>query len=279
MEGPFINLKKRGAHPEHLVRGETIQSFSELINVYGSLDNVSIITLAPELDKGSVIKGLVAIGITVSMGHSVATLDEGYTGLSNGANFITHLFNAMLPFHHRDPGLVGLLASDSMSLSPSSDNVNIYYGIIADGIHTHDAALKIAYRTHPNGLVCVTDAISALGLESGKKHKLGHQFVEIHGSKVTVAGTDTLCGSIATMSQCVRNLNSVTNCGIVKAIDCATLHPAKVLGLTGIKGTLNFGSDADFIILDNQLNVLATYIASQQVWVNQQLTFPKQYQN
>lgn len=263
LEGPFINRKKRGAHPEHLVRDNIMKSFNELVDVYGTLEDVAIITLAPELDGGSIIKEIVSRNIIVSMGHSVATLNQGYVAISNGANFITHLFNAMLPFHHRDPGLVGLLAHSY----PNSSKVPVYYGIIADGIHTHDAALRIAYQTNPDGLVCVTDAISALGLEPGKKHKLGEQFIEICDSKAFIAGTETLCGSIATMSQCVRNLNAVTNCGIVKAVECASLHPAQVLGITEFKGTLNFGSDADFIILDNQLNVLATFIGGQKVWI------------
>ena len=158
LEGPFISQKKKGAHPPHLVHDAVNVECSNLHDVYGSLEDVAIVTLAPEFDKsGKVIKKLVEQGIVVSLGHSEAGLAIGENAVNNGANFITHLFNAMLPFHHRDPGLVGLLTSQHL-------NRNIYYGIIADGIHTHYAALKIAFKTNPNGLILVTDAMSAMGM-------------------------------------------------------------------------------------------------------------------
>ena len=98
-----------------------------------------------------------SIGI-VSIGHLIATLDDGKKSVLHGASYITHLFNAMLPFHHRDPHLFGLLSDYEL-------NQSLFYGIIADGIHTHLAVLNVAYRTHPKGLVLVTDAMSAMGLE------------------------------------------------------------------------------------------------------------------
>lgn len=157
LEGPFISQAKKGAHPPDLIREHEIRNFDQIMEIYGSLDNASIVTLAPELDRnGLIIEKLARKGIVVSLGHSQAHLSLGEAAVNAGSNFITHLFNAMLPFHHRDPGLVGLLTSNSL-------NKQIYYGIIADGIHTHYAALKIAFRTHPKGLVLVTDAMSATG--------------------------------------------------------------------------------------------------------------------
>lgn len=101
-------------------------------------------------------------------------------------------------FHHRDPGLVGLLTSDQL---PESKTV--YYGLIADGIHTHPAALRIAYRANVEGLILVTDAISPLGLEDGEHH-IGQLRVRIENGEARIAGTSTLCGSIASMDECVR---------------------------------------------------------------------------
>ncbi|KAH9395750.1 putative N-acetylglucosamine-6-phosphate deacetylase [Tyrophagus putrescentiae] len=139
-------------------------------------------------------------------------------------------------FHHRDPGLLGLLT--------------IYYGIIADGIHTHYSALRLAYHANRTGMVLVSDAISACGLSTGI-HMIGTQRVEIKDNRAYVAGTDTLCGAIALLDHCVKNLyHSVDGCSVVEAIDCATLHPARTLGIEDRKGTLNFGADADFVLLD-----------------------------
>ncbi|XP_033743993.1 N-acetylglucosamine-6-phosphate deacetylase-like isoform X1 [Pecten maximus] len=150
LEGPFINKEKKGAHNESFIR-EFTNGFSDVLEMYGTLDNTVIVTLAPEHERSEeVIKELVHRGIVVSVGHSTSNLIQGETAVGNGASFITHLFNAMLPFHHRDPHLIGLLTS---KMIPSDKKV--YYGLIADGIHTHPAALRIAHRVDPKGLVLV----------------------------------------------------------------------------------------------------------------------------
>ncbi|XP_034114269.1 N-acetylglucosamine-6-phosphate deacetylase [Drosophila albomicans] len=255
VEGPFINPQKKGAHPENCI--QTIdKGMATLREVYGSLERIKIITLAPEQVRDpSVIRDLVEAGITVSLGHSMGTLSDGERAVRHGATLITHLFNAMLPFHHRDPGLVGLLASDAIPAGKT-----IYFGIISDGVHTHPAALRIAYRTHREGLVLVTDAISALGLEEGVHH-IGQLPLQVKQGKAFIAGTETLCGSIAPMDECVRIFHKATDCSQVYAIEAASLHPAKCLGIERQKGTLDFDSDADFILLDDELQLLSTWIA------------------
>ncbi|XP_066432534.1 N-acetylglucosamine-6-phosphate deacetylase isoform X2 [Eleutherodactylus coqui] len=261
LEGPYISAEKKGAHPERCLRSFSVGGFSELLNTYGTLDGVSIVTIAPEMEKsGEVIKQLVKRGICVSLGHSVANLSQAEGAVNSGASFITHLFNAMLPFHHRDPGIVGLLTSDQIPAGRT-----VYYGMIADGIHTNPAALRIAHRAHPSGLVLVTDAIMAMGLGPGR-HTLGQQEILIDGFNAYVAGTHTLAGSIATMDMCVRHFHEATGCTVEEALEAASLHPAQLLGLQHRKGTLDFGADADFIQLDDNLNVKATYIAGEVVW-------------
>nr|XP_015216093.1 PREDICTED: putative N-acetylglucosamine-6-phosphate deacetylase [Lepisosteus oculatus] len=193
-------------------------------------------------------------------GHSVANLSQAEEAVREGATFITHLFNAMLPFHHRDPGIVGLLTSDRVPTGRT-----VFYGMIADGIHTNPAALRIAHRAHPAGLVLVTDAITAMGLPPGR-HTLGQQVIEIEGLNAYVAGTKTLSGSIATMDMCVRHFLQASGCTVEAALEAASLHPAQLLGISQQKGTLDYGADADFVLLDDSLDVKATYIAGEQVW-------------
>ncbi|XP_071976346.1 N-acetylglucosamine-6-phosphate deacetylase [Engystomops pustulosus] len=261
LEGPYISAEKKGAHPEHCLRSFSKGGFSKLLDTYGTLDKVSIVTLAPEMEKsGEVIEELVKRGICVSVGHSVANLSQAEDAVKSGASFITHLFNAMLPFHHRDPGIVGLLTSDQIPAGRT-----VYYGMIADGIHTNPAALRIAHRAHPRGLVLVTDAITAMGLRPGR-HTLGQQEILIDGFNAYVAGTHTLAGSIATMDMCVRHFHEATGCTVEEALEAASLHPAQLLGVQHRKGTLDFGADADFIQLDDSLNVKATYIAGEEVY-------------
>lgn len=260
LEGPFISREKKGAHPVQYIRSFE-SGFQEVLDVYGQLDDICLVTIAPELDPdGQIIKKFNERGITVSIGHSVASLKEGEKAFKAGASFITHLFNAMLPFHHRDPGLVGLLTSSKLLPGKQA-----FYGIIADGIHTHPATLRIAYKTNPEGLVLVTDAMSAMGLEAGL-HYIGDQKVDVRDNRAVIADTDTLAGSITTMDSCVRYLKEATGCSTVEALESASLHPAQVLGITKSKGTLDFGSDADFILLDNDLKVVCTYIAGECVW-------------
>ncbi|TDH03362.1 hypothetical protein EPR50_G00162450 [Perca flavescens] len=261
LEGPFISVEKKGAHPEQFLRTFQSGGIKDLMEAYGGLDNIAMVTLAPELGGSqSVVKELCQRGITVSLGHSVANLSQAEEAVHHGASFITHLFNAMLPFHHRDPGIVGLLTSDQIPAGRT-----VYYGMIADGIHTNPAALRIAHRAHPSGLVLVTDAITAMGLPPGR-HTLGQQVIEIQGLHAYVAGTKTLCGSIATMDMCVRHFKHASGCSVEEALEAASLHPAKLLGVSHRKGTLDYGSDADLVLLDDALNVEATFISGQEVW-------------
>nr|XP_034986666.1 N-acetylglucosamine-6-phosphate deacetylase isoform X1 [Zootoca vivipara] len=261
LEGPFISMEKRGAHPEHCLRTFETGAFQELLDTYGSLDSVRIVTLAPEMKRSSeVIKELTKCGICVSLGHSIANLSHAEEAVQHGATFITHLFNAMLPFHHRDPGIVGLLTSDKI---PPGQKV--FYGMISDGIHTNPAALRIAHRADPKGLVLVTDAIAGMGLAPGR-HTLGQQVVEMDGLNSYIAGTKTLSGSVATMDTCVRHFKDATGCSVETALEAASLHPAQLLKIEDRKGTLDYDTDADFLLLDDNLHVRATYIAGQQVW-------------
>ncbi|MGH0117122.1 UNVERIFIED_CONTAM: hypothetical protein FKN15_030967 [Acipenser sinensis] len=214
LEGPFISQEKKGAHPEQRLRSFQASGFQDLLDTYGSLDNVALVTLAPELPRSKeVIRELACRGVTVSL---VSTPQ----------------------FHHRDPGIVGLLTSDQ--LPPGRF---VYYGMIADGIHTNPAALRIAHRAHPTGLVLVTDAIPAMGLPPGR-HTLGQQIIKIQGLNAYVAGTKTLCGSSTTMDMCVRHFLQASGCTVEVALEAASLHPAQLLGVSDRKGTLHYGSDA-----------------------------------
>lgn len=166
----------------------------------------------------------------------------------------------MSPFHHRDPGIVGLLGTTRFKRP--------YYGLICDGIHADKNSVKIAYDSHPGGAVLVTDAMAAMGLSHGK-YNLGSMEVEVGDFGVRIVGTDTIAGryyirsfgfSVISMPDCIANFRRFTGCSIVQAIEAATLHPAKSLGLNN-KGSLEPGCDADFLFLDDDLNVKETFIS------------------
>ncbi|ORZ19882.1 hypothetical protein BCR42DRAFT_371721 [Absidia repens] len=271
IEGPFISTEKKGAHKQQVFRNAK-NGIADFDLAYGSElkkgnKAVSIITMAPEIEGVTdAIPDLVARGITVAMGHTDCRIAEAELAVTKGATSITHLFNAMQAFHHRDPGLVGVLGAADLPLpetaqrhpEPSSTSPcrhkpdpRPFYGIICDGVHVHPNSIRIAYYSHPRGAVLVTDALSAMGLPKGT-YTLGGRDVEVDASGACyIKGTRTLAGSTVTIDECVRNFQRFTNCTIVEALEAATLHPARLLGIDDRKGTLNAGADADFVFLDD----------------------------
>jgi N-acetylglucosamine-6-phosphate deacetylase len=151
-----------------------------------------------------------------------------------------------------------------MGLLGSVDLPRPYYGLIADGFHAHPCAVRIAYNAHPKGVVLVTDAMAALGLPQGT-YSLGDMRVEMTEDAVYIAGTQTLAGSAIPLAECIRRFRKFTNCSIVEAIDAATLHPAKLLGIETKKGTLHHGADADLCFFDEQLRIQQVFIHGEPV--------------
>lgn len=262
IEGPFISRDKKGCHPKEYVRDFGDDPVKTMKEVYGSLENVAIVTLAPEL-KGSetAIRYLTKHGVVVSLGHSSAKLKAGEMGINAGAKCLTHLFNAMESYHHRDPCLIGLLTSKMLG------GKKFYYGIISDGIHTHDSALRIAYRTNPEGLIVVTDAIAALGMGEGE-HKLGGVNVKVVGLKAVVEGTNTTAGSVASIPYCISHLVKAARCPLEEALVCATEKPATLLGIEKRKGVIALNADADLVLISENVEVLATYVSGGLVYAN-----------
>ncbi|KAJ2552866.1 N-acetyl-glucosamine-6-phosphate deacetylase [Coemansia sp. RSA 1933] len=284
VEGPFMNPQKKGAHEPACLRTAP-NGLADFYRCFG-LDNlrnyVTYMTVAPEVEGvlDTIPKLIKECNIGISQGHSVASNEVSREAHSRGANMITHLFNAMTDFHHRDPGIIGLLGASSnatkaqkpggigrSALAGDTEHQGIFYGIICDGIHVHPNAVKIAYKSHPTGIILVTDAMGAMGLPDGK-YKLGNQPVdvgtrsELDGSPRTavIQGTDTLAGSIVTLIECVRNFREYSQCSTVEALEAASLHPAQMLGIERTKGSLDFGADADIIFLSDDLDVKKVFI-------------------
>ncbi len=255
LEGPFFNLQDCGAHNVEAIKWAQEMSWLE---VYTSLDGVKMVTMAPEIPFGlERIQELAAKGINVMIGHSNASYSETEKAIKAGAKGVTHLYNVMTPFHHRNPGIIGYVLT----------HPEIFYSVIADGVHLHDAALLMAWKANPQGLFLVSDAMQALGLPPGS-YQLGKTDVDVKMEKAFVKGTQTLAGSILSLDATVRNLRRITGCSIVEAIGAATWKPARIIGIDSRKGSIKIGYDADFLLLNDHLDVQACYIAGQQAYVN-----------
>ena len=250
LEGPMLNPDRRGAHDPALLRPPS----PELVEGWTRADGVALVTLAPELQGGlAVVEQLVDAGVVVSAGHTAATADELEGAVLAGLSYVTHLFNAMVPFGHRDPGTIGLALADG----------RLTAGLIADGIHVHPIAVAAAWRAlGPSRLSLVTDAVAALGRPPGR-FPLGGRTVTLGDDGVRL-DDGTLAGSALALDEAVRNLITFTGCSPAESIATVTATPARVLGLPR-KGTVAPGFDADLTLLTADLRVVTTFVGGREV--------------
>ncbi|SJX61806.1 uncharacterized protein SRS1_12790 [Sporisorium reilianum f. sp. reilianum] len=276
-EGPFLSPHKKGAHCSSLIRTASA-GIGALEAVYGAgahgLDMpapaVKLLTLAPEVDGIlASIPALVARGITVSIGHTASDIDTALAANEAGARFITHLFNAMGSFNHRDPGVIGLLGATTTKADTQARDTRPFYGLIADGFHSHPCSVRMAYSAHPAGCVLVSDAMPWMDPHKpdGTYAWRDGQNVTKLGNKVTLQHTDTLAGSVVPLSDCVTNLARYASIPIHTAAMCASSNAARMLGIADRKGFLRSGCDADLVVLCKRTGrVKQTWVAGRLVW-------------
>ena len=243
VEGPFINPRYKGAHPEEYIRPIDIKFLKALVD--SGEGCVSSIVIAPEL-PGAIpaIEALVKMGVQVRIGHSAATIEEVKIALKSGADLAVHTFNAMSPLHHREPGMVGAVLTQPCLKGE----------LVCDLIHVQADVCKLLIETKSSaGIALVTDCIAAGGLPDGK-YKLGELTVQVEKG-VPRLQDGTIAGSTATMLDCVRNLHQSTGVSLEKAVEMATSTPAKLVGLFDKIGSLDLGKYADIIAMDDDYNI------------------------
>jgi N-acetylglucosamine-6-phosphate deacetylase len=238
LEGPFLAPVARGAHPEALLRAPTLDAVAGWSRGAG----VALVTLAPEVPGAlAVIAALAERGVVVSLGHSGATAAEARAGIDAGATWVTHLFNGMVPFHHRSPGLPGVALSDP----------RVHVGLICDGVHVDPTAVAVAQRALDGRLTVVTDAVRNLGLAAPT------------GDGVRLAD-GTLAGCDVGLEEAVRNLVAFSGCETAEALRAASTVPARVLG-DASRGGLGPGARADLVLLTTDLHLVSTYVGGRLV--------------
>jgi N-acetylglucosamine-6-phosphate deacetylase len=244
LEGPFISPARLGMHPADAQRAPDRAMLERLLPA----GPVTHVTLAPELEGAlDLIDLLVARGVVVACGHTDATAAEAHAAFDRGATHVTHLFNAMRPFAHRDPGIAGAaLARDDVTVE-----------LILDGNHVADDAACVARRAGTGRVALVTDALAAAGVGDGRWH-LGAVEVEVrHGVARTAKGA--LAGSVLTIPEAIRNLVRL-GASFEQAIDAATRVPARAARRADL-GVLAPGAGADVVVLDDNLEVTRVLVA------------------
>lgn len=246
LEGPYLNLERRGVHPADQIRPME----PDAIDLLSSLrDGCTLVTLAPENMAKGAIKELVTNDVLVCAGHTAGTFYDIMSAIGEGLRGFTHLFNAMSPLSHREPGVVGAALSDDRT----------WCGLIADGYHVHPAVIKTAVRAKTKGkMMLVTDAMPTVGA-TDKRFMLGdEEIIAVDGRCALADGT--LAGSDLDMISAVRNCMEMAEIGLDEALRMASLYPAAFLGLDHIIGRLAPGYQADMILFNDQFKVTQSWV-------------------
>jgi len=249
LEGPFISPLRLGAHPALNLdpRGD---AFERVL----AMRALRLITLAPELVGGlDAIRRMTARNVVVSIGHTNATLDEANAGIDAGARMFTHLFNAMRPLNHRDPGVIAAALAPSAAIP----------GIIPDAVHVHPAILRLAFAARGrSGLILVTDRV-ALAQTSGSEKKVGRARATIRDGAARL-DDGTLAGSIISMLDGVRVMVEKAGVTIGDAAVMAATNPANLIGASD-RGRIQAGARADVVLLSRTLELKSVFIAGREI--------------
>ena len=238
LEGPYLNPARRGAHILAHIKKPVTAELKDLIS-YGK-DTIRLITIAPELFTADQIDLLLDSGITISAGHSNATYGEAAAAFKQGIKLVTHLYNAMSPLHHRNPGLVGA----------AFDHTEVYAPIILDGHHCDFSAARIAYKIKKDKLFLISDAlftsrkVKSFQWESFDATLKNDQYINSEGN---------LSGAAISLAEAVYNAVNEVGIPLQEAIEMATIRPAKAIGLQNIAGQIAIGYPAVFTAFDDDL--------------------------
>ncbi|MDI4648245.1 N-acetylglucosamine-6-phosphate deacetylase [Cohnella hashimotonis] len=251
LEGPFLNPIRCGAQDKANIRPASPDELDRYLEAAGGL--IRIVTLAPEIEGGmEAAERLSRAGVTLSVGHSDATLAQMREAIRRGAAQTTHHFNGMSPFHHREPGVAG-----AGLLCPE-----LTTELIADGIHVHPDAVKLLYDVKGARGVCViTDAVYCAGLPDGE-----YGDTTMKDGQVWLKDGSSLAGSSLTMLQALRNVLRFTGRPLAEVLPSLTEVPARQIGVSGRKGMLEAGMDADFLVLNGALELQSTYVRGREVY-------------
>ena len=250
VEGPFLNPARKGIHDAKHFRALDDAAIDLLTR---PRKGVVMVTLAPERNDPASIERLVAAGVIVSIGHSDATYEQARAAIDAGARGVTHLYNAMSPLKHRDPGVVGAVLEDQ----------HVYAGLIVDGAHLHPAAIRVALAARPiDRFMLVTDAMPTVGAAS-KEFILNGQRIHVENG-VCVDDHGTLAGCDLDMATAVGNTVEL-GVPFEDAVAMASANPAAFLRLSHRIGSIDVGHSADFVWLAADLSVRGTWIAGNRI--------------
>jgi N-acetylglucosamine-6-phosphate deacetylase len=254
LEGPFIAKARCGAHDPDLLRLPARADLERLLRAgHGS---VRMVTLAPELEHGmDAVRLLTEAGVIAAVGHTDATYAQTRQAIELGAPVGTHVFNAMRPVHHREPGPVTALLEQEQVIGE----------VVNDGIHVHPSVVSLMFSAAgPHRVALITDAMVAAGMADGE-YTLGALTVRVRDGEVRLAEGDSLAGSTLTMDAALRNTVRLAGVPLADAVVSASLTPARALGIADRVGSIEVGKRADLVVLDQDLRVVSVFRGGEEV--------------
>lgn len=248
LEGPFISKDRRGMIQESSVCEPSLKVLSEIMDRCGNW--LKMMTIAPELEGAEGLMGiLLKEGVIASFGHSSADYEQTLRAIRMGVKHATHFFNAMPPFHHRNPGpLLAILESEDVTVQ-----------IISDGAHIHPSVIRFVTRVlGEDRVMLITDGLKSMGLPDGRYFYDGLEFSSIEG--VARYKDGTLIGTSAGMNELARRFVRFTGTALSSIAKATSYNPAKLLGIDGFKGSIEEGKDADMVVMGGDFKVRMTFL-------------------
>lgn len=253
MEGPFISAAKKGAQAATHIRKPDVEMFRRLQEASNGL--IKLCDIAPEEEGAMEFIKAVKDEVNVSFAHTTANYDTAKKGYDLGACHATHLYNAMPPFAHRDPGVIGA----------ARDSKHVHVELICDGIHIHPSVVRATFEMFGDDrIVMISDSMRATGLTDGE-YTLGGQAVKVVGKLATLVSDGAIAGSCTNLMDCIRTAVKEMGISLESAVACATMNAAKSVGLYDTYGSITIGKAGNVVLLNKDLSLKAVIINGKRI--------------
>ena len=252
MEGPFISPSKKGAQAADNIMHCDYEYFCKLQEAANGL--IKLVDIAPEEPGAMEFIDKVKDNVVVSLAHTASDYDTAKEAIERGASHATHLYNAMPPLNHRNPGVIGAVR----------DSGKCHAELICDGVHIHPSVIRATFAMFgAERMILISDSMRATGLDDGE-YTLGGQPVSVKGNLATLHD-GTIAGSATNLMDCMRYVVKEAGLSLETAVMCAASNPAKEIGIFDEAGSIAVGKKADFVLLDKELNIVCVYIDGKEI--------------
>jgi N-acetylglucosamine-6-phosphate deacetylase len=243
LEGPFISPKKLGAQNPDYVKKPDAEMFRRLQSASGG--TAKILAIAPEMEGALDVIGEISGSVVCSIAHTAADYDTAMQAFAKGARQVTHLYNAMPGLGHREPGVIGA----------ALDTPACRVELICDGVHIHPSVVRATFRMFGDDrIIMISDSMMATGLCDGE-YELGGMPVTVRGNRATLTESGAIAGSATNLMGCLKTAVREMGIPLHSAVKCASVNPAKAIGISSERGSLDNGKFADIVLLDENLDI------------------------